>query len=197
MQILPALAAGDPSGSNHAIAGALQRLAEGGAVGATLAQAGGGLFAGAMLAWWVWTVATRAHSKGARALAGFGVCVMTVTSSLVWYHHLTLLVAPIAMLVLVPSATARLKVRPTGPDAAPAAGSATPHVPPRLGDVDAAPSAGIERTEVDVRRRVTALVALALMQSDRVWEVLLGAPPVASMAGYLLLTWISVPARRG
>ncbi len=161
--ILPLLAAGDTSGSNQATSVLVVKFASAIATPAPIATALGVLIPAALVGWWLWTLARQAPGRSF-ATELFGVSVLTTASTIVWYHQLTLLVP--AIVVLASSCA-----RANGPGTADAAQTSRPP------------------TRLLTSQSLVVLCGLALIQTDRIFEVLASAPPVAAALGSMTVTF--------
>jgi hypothetical protein len=98
-QVLPNILSGFPFTMNEAIAPSLQWLVLRIGLTADVSWVGG-VFSCLALLTWTGTAALGSRRKPAAALLGFGIATMVISSSLIWFHHLTFLIIPFAYLVL-------------------------------------------------------------------------------------------------
>ncbi len=101
--ILPQLLAGEPLNPfNQSVAGLLARLSAGTGIGEWVGGLAGPLWILALLAIWLlagWRGRRLVSAQETGLLLSLGIAVVTLISSLVWYHHLVLLLAPLAWLI--------------------------------------------------------------------------------------------------
>lgn len=163
--VLPALALGDRSWANQSVQATIARLARAGGASPVVALLLAVSSTAVWIAWWLWTLArTRTAARIDREL--FGICIIVVATPLVWYHTLTLLLPPIVVLLARANWDQLLPARENQSARRARGGKA------------------IGRSTV-----WAALCGVALIQTDRIWEVMLAVPPIAATAGTLAVLW--------
>lgn len=96
---------------------------------------------------WIVALIYSRNSSNAIAILGFGIATMTISSSLIWYHHLVFLLVPIMYLLLSAKSTRSL----------------------------------------EYVILLFILFGVAFINSNRIFEYWLNIPPIAAIAGYILI----------
>jgi Glycosyltransferase family 87 len=101
ISVLPTLFAGQRSPFNMALASTLSYTFGDTILPWTLAQLVGGAFSVGLILLWLWVVwRSRSGRYDVPGVLALGVVVMTLSSSLLWYHHLVFLVLPVSYILL-------------------------------------------------------------------------------------------------
>ncbi len=103
LKIMPEIAKGYP-GMNNEIVDTLVKWMTGSSTPAWTKLA----FSIFVLASWIAAILLTRNKTNKATLLSFGVVVMTISSSLIWYHHLVFLLAPIIHLLLFANKEAKL-----------------------------------------------------------------------------------------
>lgn len=146
LAILPLLPQGYPGTVNQALAPTFNWFMSYLVAGANFFWVGS-VFSVGVLGLWVGVLFWQGHRPNPTALLNFGIVGLTISSSLIWYHHLVFLLAPLAFLLL----------------------SANPQ----------------QRQGQNILLLI--LLGVVLININRVLEIRLDLPPLASIAGYLAI----------